>query len=251
MDFDSALIKENETLDDLQRNGLRIIQRRDGFRFCTDSVLLADFCMAKKSDRVVDMGTGSGVIPLLLAGRSCETQIDGVELQPDIAEMARRSVRLNGLTDRIRIHTMDVREAKRQLGAACATLVVSNPPYTQRGNGLESPDESRAIARGSAGGCPLVEWIAACAALLQSGGRLCVVFPAPGMLMLCDSMRSAGVEPKRLRFVCSRIEKPPKLLLLEGYRQGRPGLRILPPLVTHDENGNYSEEMRRIYGETG
>ena len=141
-------IREGEILEDLQRNGLKIIQKRRGFRFCTDSVLLADFCAAKPGERVADMGTGSGVIPLLIAARTGCVCIHGFELQTDLADMAQRSVRLNGLEERISIHNCDARQAAGQIGYGQTDLVVTNPPYLQKGDGLVSPDEHSAIARG-------------------------------------------------------------------------------------------------------
>ena len=241
-------IHEGEILEDLQRNGLKIIQKRRGFRFCTDSVLLADFCAANPGERVADMGTGSGVIPLLIAARTDSVRIHGFELQTDLADMAQRSVRLNGLEERISIHNCDARQAAGQIGYGQTDLVVTNPPYLQKGDGLVSPDEHSAIARGGSG-CPIEEWMQACSKLMRNGGRICTVFPSAQLMRLCDAMRAAGLEPKRLRLVLARPDKEAKLILLEGRKQGRPGLRILPPLITHDGEGGFSPEMRRIYGE--
>lgn len=243
-----ALLREGEELCDLQRAGLRIIQSRSGFRFGTDAVLLADFCAARPGERVCDMGTGTGVIPLLVAARAQDTQIDAFEVQPDVADVAMRSVRMNGLEDRIRVHACDLREAAARLGCGVCDLATTNPPYTAEGAGLVSPDASRALSRYSAL-CPLDEWIAACARVLKNGGRLCAVFPAARLLDLCDAMRAAGVEPKRLRFVAARADAAPKLVLLEGRRQGRPGLYVLPLLLTREADGSFTPEMRRIYGE--
>ena len=143
-----------ERIDDLQRGGLRIIQREAGFRFGTDAVLLADFAMAKRGERVCDMGTGTGVLPLLIAARAEDTQFDTFEVQADVADMAARSVRLNGLESRIRVHHADCREAARVIGHEVCSLVVTNPPYTAAGAGLVSPDGGRSMAR-SDSDCPL------------------------------------------------------------------------------------------------
>ena len=243
-----SLIHEGERLDDLQRGGLRILQRAEGFRFGTDAVLLADFAGVRKGERVADVGTGTGVLPLLLSARAEGTTFDAFEIQPDVADMARRSVLINGLEDRIRIHTLDCREAASAIGHECCRLVVTNPPYTKGGAGLVSPEQSRALSR-SDSDCEIGEWIAACAKLLQNGGRLCCVFPAPRFLELCDAMRAAKVEPKRVRFVVARESSSPKLVLTEGLKGGRPGLHMQPMLITHDAQGNFTQEMRRIYGE--
>ncbi len=236
-----------ERIDDLQRQGMRIIQRENGFRFGTDAVMLADFAVAKRGERVCDMGTGTGVLPLLIAARSVDTTFDAFEIQPDVADMAARSVRLNGLEGRIRVYCADCREATRHIGYESCHLVVSNPPYTAQGAGLVSPERTRALAR--SGECPLDAWIAACARVLRPGGRLCCVFPAPRFLQLCDAMRGARVEPKRVRFVAARIDAAPKLVLVEGLKGGRPGLHVGALLVTHREDGSFTDEMRRIYAE--
>ena len=238
-----------ERIDDLQRGGLRIIQREAGFRFGTDAVLLADFAMAKRGERVCDMGTGTGVLPLLIAARAEDTQFDTFEMQADVADMAARSVRLNGLESRIRVHHADCREAARVIGHEVCSLVVTNPPYTAAGAGLVSPDGGRAMAR-SDSDCPLEDWMAACARVLRNGGRLCCVFPAPRFLQLCDAMRASRVEPKRVRFVAARVDAAPKLVLVEGHKGGRPALHVGPLLVTHRGDGSFTDEMRRIYGET-
>lgn len=242
-----TLLREGERIDDLQRGGLRIIQRADGFRFGTDAVLLADFCAAKPGERVCDMGAGTGAIALLVAARAVGTTFDAFEIQPDMADMAARSVRLNGLETRIRVHARDLREAWRVTGCEVCDLVTTNPPYTARGAGLVNPDGGLALARHA--DCGLEEWMAACARVLKNGGRLCAVFPAPRFLQLCDAMRAGGVEPKRVRFVAARPDAAPKLALVQGKKRGRPGLHVLPTLVTHEENGAFTAQMRRIYGE--
>ena len=246
--MNEELIREGERLDDLQRGGLRILQRPEGFCFGTDAVLLADFAGVKKDERVADMGTGTGVLPLLLSARAEGTTFDAFEIQADVADMAARSVLINGLEQRIHIHHADCREAAKVIGHERCQLVVSNPPYTRGGAGLVSPEATRAISR-SDSDCSLEEWIAACGRVLKNGGRLCCVFPAPRFLELCDAMRAARIEPKRVRFVVARESAAPKLVLTEGLKGGRPGLHVQPMLITHDDQGNFTQEMRRIYGE--
>ncbi|MBQ2948321.1 MAG: tRNA1(Val) (adenine(37)-N6)-methyltransferase [Clostridia bacterium] len=243
-----ALMRPGERMDDLQRSGLRILQREEGFRFGTDAVLLADFAAPKKGEHIADVGTGTGVLPLLLSARAEGTTFDAFEIQPDVADMARRSVQINALEARIRIHALDCREAAKAIGHETCHLVVSNPPYTAQGAGLVSPEKTRALSR-SDSDCPLGEWIAACGRLLRNGGRLCCVFPAPRFLELCDAMRTARIEPKRVRFVVARESAAPKLVLTEGLKGGRPGLHVQPMLITHDAQGGFTPEMRRIYGE--
>lgn len=248
MEMWETLMREGERLDDLQRDGLRILQRPDGFRFGTDAVLLADFAGVKKGERVCDMGTGTGVLPLLLSARAEKTTFTAIELQPEVADMAARSVKINGLEERIRVLCADCRDAAALVGYECFDLLVTNPPYTAQGAGLVSPEKTRALSR-SDGEATLDDWMAACARLVRNGGRLCCVFPAPRFLQLCDAMRGGRVEPKRVRFVCARADKAPKLVLVEGLKGGKPGLHIAPMLITHDEQGGFTPEMRRIYGE--
>jgi len=244
----SGLIREGERLDDLQRGGLCILQRSEGFRFGTDAVLLADFAGVKKGERVCDVGTGTGVLALLLSARAPETTFTAIEIQKEVADMAARSVRLNGLEDRIRVVCADCREAAKLVGYEGHDLLVTNPPYTAGGAGLISPERTRAISRSDAD-LSLDDWMIASAKLLKNGGRLCCVFPAPRFLQLCDAMRAGRVEPKRVRLVCAGAQAAPKLVLVEGLKGGRPGLHFMPLLITHDEQGNYTQEMRRIYGE--
>ncbi len=246
----AALMREGERLDDLQRGGLRILQRADGFRFGTDAVLLADFANVKRAERVCDVGTGTGVLPLLLSARAEETTFTAFEIQPEVADMAQRSVKINGLESRIRVLCADCRDAAALVGHEGHDLLVTNPPYTAQGAGLVSPEKTRALSR-SDSELSLEEWMTACGRLLKNGGRLCCVFPAPRFLQLCDAMRAGKVEPKRVRFVCARADAAPKLVLVEGLKGRRPGLHMLPMLITHDEQGGFTQEMRRIYGEEG
>ena len=162
----TALIRPGERLDDLQRGGLRILQRPDGFRFGTDAVLLADFAGVKRGEHVADMGTGTGVLPLLLSARAEGTTFDAFELQPQVADMAARSVAINGLEGRIRVHQADCRDAAQRIGHECCQLVVTNPPYTRGGAGLVSPEETRALSR-SDSDCTLEEWMAACVSSIR------------------------------------------------------------------------------------
>ncbi len=245
---ESEWIREGERLDDLQRGGLRILQRAQGFRFGTDAVLLADFAGVKKGERVCDMGTGTGVLPLLLSARAEETTFTAFEIQRDVADMAARSVKLNGLEARIRVICADCRDAASIAGHEGHDLLVTNPPYTAQGAGLVSPERTRALSR-SDSEITIEEWMTACGKLIKNGGRLCCVFPAPRFLQLCDAMRLGRVEPKRVRFVCARESAAPKLVLVEGLKGGRPGLHFMPMLITHDAHGEYTPEMRRIYGE--
>ena len=237
----------NERIDDLQRGGLRVIQRADAFRFGTDAVLLADFAAPRRHDRVCDLGTGTGIIPLLLYARENTLSADAVEIQPDMADMAARSMAMNGLNEKIRVLPGDLRSIRTLLPHARYDLVTCNPPYGKAGGTLLNPDASKRLARHEES-CAIEDVACAAAWLLQNGGRLCCVFPAARMIELSDAMRKYRMAPKRIRMVHSRVEKAAHLCLMEGMLDARPGLIIEPPLVIYDENNAYTPELRRIYG---
>lgn len=237
----------NERIDDLQRGGLRVIQRADAFRFGTDAVLLADFAAPRRHDRVCDLGTGTGIIPLLLYARENTISADAVEIQPDMADMAARSMAMNGLNEKIHVLPGDLRSIRTLLPHARYDLVTCNPPYGKAGGMLLNPDASKRLARHEES-CAIEDVACAAAWLLQNGGRLCCVFPAARMIELSDAMRKYRMAPKRIRMVHSRVEKAAHLCLMEGMLDARPGLIIEPPLVIYDENNAYTPELRRIYG---
>ena len=241
------ILLPGERLDDLQCDGLKLIQRPDAFRFGTDSVLLADFAAPRKADRAVDLGCGTGAIALLMAGHQPTLDVDAVELQRDIADMARRSVALNGLEARVRVHCMDMREAWRALGAGRYSLAVCNPPYGRSGAALESLSASKRIARHEGDLTP-GDLARAAAMLLKNGGRFCAVYPAPRAYELMRALDDAGIAPKRLRTVHGVAGRAAKFVLLEGVKQGGAGLHWLEPLVLRNEDGSFTDEWRRIYG---
>ena len=235
-----------ERLDDLQCEGLKIIQRPDAFRFGTDSVLLADFAAPRRGERAVDLGCGTGAIALLMAGHQPAMEVDAVELQADIADMAARSVALNALEARVRVHALDMREAWRTLGAGRFSLVVCNPPYGRSGAALESLSEAKRLARHEGDLTP-GDVARAAGMLLKNGGRFCAVYPAPRAYELMRAMDDAGIAPKRIRTVHGVAGRAPKFVLLEGVKQGGEGLHWLSPLVLRDANGGFTAEWHRIY----
>ena len=238
--------REGERIDDLQYGRMHILQKPGAFCFGTDAVLLADFAQARIGERIVDFGTGTGILPLLIASRAEKTTFDALEIQADMANMAARSVRMNGLEGRIRVHCADLREAAMLLGYEQADLLVCNPPYGRAGAGLINPKDSKAIARHEEA-CTLEEILRSAAQVLRNGGRMCLIFPAPRMLELADCARSVRLQPKRLRLVYARADKPPKLLLMECIKNGRPMLHMLPPLLLGEMDGGPTQELERIY----
>ena len=242
----SFYLLPGERLDDLNRGGLRILQKEKGFRFGTDAVLLADFAAPKPGERVADLGAGGGILSILMADAQPTVQIDAVEWQEDMCLMAERSVRGNGLTERIRVHQLDVRQAPRVLGFSGHSLVACNPPYNPRGIAPESPDPAQSLARHEGDAC--VEDFVVCAArLLKNGGRAAFVYPAPRLFDLMCAMRANQLEPKRVRLVMFRPGAKPKLALLDAVKGAGSWLDWLPPLVLRDERNEPTAEYRRIY----
>lgn len=235
-----------ERIDDLQLNDLHIIQSEHGFRFGMDAVILSDFARVRPREHVVDMGTGTGILPILMSAQRSDASFSAFEVQPEMADMAARSVALNGLEERIRIYAQDMREAARTIGYGCAHLVTCNPPYGKQGSTLKNNSESVTIARHE-DATTIDEWAAACSAVLRNMGRLCMVFPAQRLLELTDAYRRARIEPKRIRMVYAKVDRAPYLVLLEGMKNAKPGLLWMPPLVVYHQDGTETAEIDRIY----
>ena len=243
-------LQPGERLEPLGRAGLRIIQRTDAFRFGMDSVLLADFARVSPGDRVADFGAGNGILPLLLIGRGKGQRFDAIELQPAMAELARRNIALNGLEDRVRVHCMDVRSAPEALGAPDVDHVICNPPYGQPGTTLHNPAEALQLARHQdADG--LAGWFRAAQQVLRGRGRLSLIYPAPRMLEVMKELEAARLAPKRFRLVYPAADRAANLVLIEAVRDARPMLHPEPPLIIRHADGTPTDELRRIYGEDG
>ncbi len=242
----------DETLENLQLGGLRILQKKQGFRYGMDSVLLADFARVGAEDRFADFGTGTGILPLLLMGRGKGKTCEALECQAEYAEMASRSMELNGLRDRVRVHCADVREAEALLGRCSVDHVVCNPPYGMPGRVLHNPSEPADTAR-QQDDDGLLPWFRAAHRVLRGKGRLSLVFPAPRMLEIMDLLQEARLTPKRFRLVYPRADRPANLALIEAVKDGRPMLHPEPPLIVYGADGSMTPELRRIYhmdGET-
>ena len=242
-----AELREGESLVDLQRNGLVIIQDRRRFCFGIDAVLLSGFAEVRKGETVLDLGTGTGILPLLLSAKTEAEKLIGLEIQPESAEMARRSVALNGLSERIDIVTGDLKEALSLFGRGTADVVISNPPYMTGGHGLVNPSDAKAIARHEIA-CSFSDVAQAAAAVLRPGGRFYLVHRPFRIPELMTVLSGFGLEPKRMRLVYPTVEQEPELVLLGCVKGGKPRLKTEKPLILHDENGNYTEEVREKYG---
>ncbi len=231
-----------EKIEDLGFAGLRFLQSDGVFRFGTDAVLLASFAQAKKGETVVDLGTGSGILPVLLAGR-CAANFIGIELQAAAAELARRNVALNGLEARIRILEGDFREISKKIPPVQA--VVANPPYDKLGSGGQSQQEAIRIARHEVA-CNLREVVQSAARLLQTGGRFYLIHRAGRLAEVMHEMRQARLEPKLLRMVAPDAQAEPNYILIKGVRDAAEGMRVLPQLNILQQ-GAYTAELRAIY----
>jgi len=223
-----------------------LFAQAEHFRLGTDSVLLADFINLSSVRRGADLGCASGALSLLLLARSERLRMTGVELLPDATELARQNMAANGLSDRCEVICGDIRGHRALFGAGSFDLVAANPPYYPVGSGAVSPDAGRAAARGELC-CSLDELCAAAAWLCRTGGSFCLVHKPERLSETFVSMTAHGIEPKRLRAVCARGGAAPSLVLIEGRRGGRPGLKIEPALVLCGPDGGESEEIKRIY----
>ena len=242
----TAWLREGERLDDLQVDGFRIIQHPQRFRFGTDAVLLQNFARLQPRARVVDLGTGTGILPILLCARNPGLTFDAVEIQTDCADMARRSVALNGLSGRIAVHEMDLKDAPAYLGHDVYDAVLCNPPYGKRGGVLHNPNDALAIARHEIA-TDLAAVIASGAALLRNGGRFFLIHQADRLPEIAWRMHERELPLKRVRLVQPSAGKRAHLVLVEAVKQAGEGCVMLPPLVLHDEHGQPTEEMQRIY----
>ena len=238
-----------ETLDSLSPGNLQLLQSESGYRYSLDPILLARFVKVKKGARVVDLGTGCGILPLLVARLSDATECVGIELQPELADRAARNVELNSLRERVHIMQGDIRGIREIFPASCFDLVMSNPPYRQLDSGRIAPNDERAAARHElAGG--VADFVAAASWLLINGGSFAVIYLAERLPELIMEMIARGIEPKRLRMVYPRQSETARMVLLEGRKGGRPGLQIEKPLCIYKDNAaerDYTEEVLQMY----
>lgn len=267
-----VLIKPGERTDDLQRNGYRIIQNPELFCFGMDAVLLSGFAKVKKGENCIDLGTGTGIIPILLSAKTEGNRFTGLEIQPEVADMARRSVLLNDLTDRVEILEGDIRTVvaaetgkERSAGAGTAAggettgagsarfpagsfdVVTSNPPYMKAAHGLTNPDETRAISRHEVC-CGLKDVCRAAAGLLRSGGRFYMVHRPLRLAEIITELKAVRLEPKRMKFVHPFVEKEANMVLIEAVKDAGSECRVEKPVIVYKEPGKYTDEIYSIYG---
>lgn len=245
--MDEILLKENERIDDLQCKGLKIIQDPKGFCFGVDAVLLSNFCEIKRNAKVVDLGTGTGIIPILIAGKSNAKEIYGVEIQKTVADMAKRSVELNKLGERINIINKDLKALDNLIDVNSIDVVVSNPPYMSLGSGLKNPESSKAISRHEIK-CTLEDIIKTAGKLLKHNGHFYLIHRPHRLVDIMCLCRKYKLEPKKIRFIHPNRNKKPNLLLLKCIKAAKSELKFLNPLYVYNQEGDYTDEIYEIYG---
>lgn len=244
----SVTLLEQERLDDLHRNGYSIIQNPAKFCFGMDAVLLSGFANVKAGETAIDLGTGTGIIPILLEAKTQGAHFTGLEIQPESADMAKRSVAYNHLENKIDIEIGNIKDASAQFGASSFHVVTTNPPYMTGQHGLTNPNEAKAIARHEIL-CTLEDVIRESARLLKPRGRFYMVHRPFRLSEIMCLMHQYGLEPKRMRLVHPFIDKEPNMVLIEGLRGRKPRITVEKPLIVYKEPGVYTDEIYEIYGE--
>lgn len=240
-------LKPEERLDDLQVNGYEIIQHPGKFCFGMDAVLLSNFARVKKGERVLDLGTGTGIIPILLTAKTEGKEFFGLEIQEESADMARRSVAHNHLEEKVQIVNGDIKEAAGIFGPASFDVITTNPPYMIGQHGIANASDTKAIARHEVL-CCLDDILRESAKILRPGGKFFMVHRPFRLAEILSKMIAVGIEPKRMRMVHPYIDKEPNMVLIEGSRGGNSRMTVERPLIVYKEVGVYSDELLGEYG---
>lgn len=240
-------LQEGERLDDLHRNGYHIIQNEKKFCFGMDAVLLSGFAKVKEGEKVLDLGTGTGIIPILLEAKTAGKHFSALEIQEESADMARRSVAYNGLEQKIDVVCGDIKEASSLFGAASFDVVTCNPPYMNNQHGLKNPDLPKAIARHEVL-CSLEDVVREAAKVLKVSGRFYMVHRPFRLVEIINTLSKYKLEAKRMRFVHPYIDKEPNMVLIEAVKGGKSMIKIEKPLVVYKEPNVYEDEIFEIYG---
>lgn len=240
-------LKDNERIDDLQINDLKIIQNKNGFCFGMDSVLLSDFAREIKSEsKVIDLGTGTGILPILLSAKTKNTKFIGVEIQQDVAEMAQRSVYLNKLEEKIEIINENIKNLKNRYSNCSFDTVISNPPYKKEGTGRENIQLNKLISRHEIS-ASLEDFIEISKYLLKDKGSLYMVHRPERLVDILYTLRKYKIEPKIIKMVSSYINEEPNLVLIKAVKNANSFLKIEKPLYIYEKNGKYSQQVLKIY----
>lgn len=244
-------LKENERIDDLEYKGLKIIQNKDWFCFGIDSVLLSDFAKnMKNNSRVLDLGTGTGIISLLLCKKTNLKEIFGVEIQSDVAEMATRSIKLNDLEDRFKIINDNVKNLEKNFSKGSFDVVVTNPPYKKANSGIINDSDNKIISRHEIT-ASLEDFIHTASVMLKDNGSMYMVHKPERLCDIICLMRKHKLEPKELKFVYSNMNSEPSLVLIKGCKNGHAFIKVDKPLVIYKDDGNYTNDILKIYGKDG
>lgn len=236
----------DERLDDLQRNGYKIIQNPNKFCFGIDAVLLSGFADIKKGSRVLDLGTGTGILPILLAAKTEAKSFEGLEIQEESADMARRSVAYNGLQELIHITTGNIAEASSLFGCSSFDAVVTNSPYMNDKHGLKNPDMAKAIARHEIL-CSLEDVVRESSRVLQPKKSLFMIHRPFRLAEIFQTLQKHHMEPKRMRLIHPYLKKEPNMVLIEAVKDGNPMIKIEPPLIVYKSPGVYTKEILELY----
>ena len=239
-------LKQNERIDDVQIQGLKIIQDLEGFCFGMDAVLLSDFCDLKNNSDVVDLGTGTGIIPLLIWAKNSLNKVYGVEIQKKVAEMAKRTMKMNGLENNIIIKNIDLKQAPNILGINKFDVVTSNPPYMNYGGGIVNPEDKKAISRHEIK-CNLEDVIKSAGRLLKHHGKFFMVHRPHRIVDIFCLLRQYKLEPKSVRFVHPQLHSKPNMLLIKSVKAAKPELKFQNPLYVYNDDGTYTDEILKIY----
>ncbi|MBR5968408.1 MAG: tRNA1(Val) (adenine(37)-N6)-methyltransferase [Lachnospiraceae bacterium] len=241
------ILLPGERIDDLERNNFKIIQNPARFCFGMDAVLLSGFAFVREGESAIDLGTGNGIIPILLAAKTPGKHFTGLEIQHDNVEMAQRSVRLNHIEDRVDIVEGDIKTASADFGKASFEVVTSNPPYMIGSHGLVNPDSAKALARHEIL-CTLEDVVREAALLLKPQGRFYLVHRPFRLAEIMVCLKEHRLEPKRMKLVHPFIDKEPNMVLVEAVRGGKSRMTVEPPLIVYKEEGVYNDEIYDIYG---
>ncbi len=240
-------LHENERLDELHRNGYKIIQDKGRFCFGMDAVLLSGFARVKQGEKVLDLGTGTGIIPILLEAKTDGEHFTGLEIQPESADMASRSVAYNDLQDKIDIVVGDIKDASQRFGASSFDVITTNPPYMIGQHGIKNDQDAKAIARHEIL-CDLDDILRGSAKMLKPSGRFYMVHRPFRLAEIFSKMIEYRIEPKRMQLVYPFVDKEPNMVLIEGLRGGKSRITVEKPLIVYKQPGVYTDEIYDIYG---
>lgn len=240
-------LKRDERIDDLEFKNLKIIQNKNGFCFGIDSVLLTDFAKEiRKGSNIIDLGTGTGIIPILLSGKTENTNFIGVEIQKDVSDMANRSIKMNNLENRIKILNMNILDLKQKYKKGEFDVVITNPPYKKKGTGLINENETEIISRHEIT-ASLEDFIEIASFLLKDWGEFYMVHRPDRLVDIFNIMREKKLEPKKIKFVYPNKNKKTNLVLIKGIKNGNPNLEYENNLYVYNNDGNYTDDILKIY----